>query len=487
MNKTQYTSGHDPRQLVSEFLSEFGSSGIYLRENISRLAELAVSETAEVAELATGAFFTSLVERLADSFDATAVTLYNRVFAQVIQHCRATERGRAIDRALASFNLESETDLIARAESLRHRQAPDSLRDSKSSVRRVIVLSRVTLGADVAITSVIIERMKREFPDAEIVLVGGRKATELFGGDSRLSFKEIGYRRAGTTIERLLSWLDLLDVVRELTEGLERGEFLILDPDTRLTQLGLLPLARDEADYLFFPSREYGNSTPESLGRLTSYWLDTVFGARHMTYPRLSLARSDINAASSLVKRLNRPVVAINFGVGENPMKRVGDEFESSLVGQLVSAGNTVILDRGAGEDETRRADAVIKHASESLYGRVIEVDEGNLADLLSRDSIDGEIIVWSGRVGLLAALISESDLYIGYDSAGQHIAAALGIPLVDVFAGFSSPRMHERWRPTGAAETRVVVVDKTPGADTNSMLRDVFAQAQELLSSRSQ
>jgi ADP-heptose:LPS heptosyltransferase len=168
-------------------------------------------------------------------------------------------------------------------------------------------------------------------------------------------------------------------------------------------------------------------------------------------------------------------------------MKRVGDEFESSLVGQLISAGNTVILDRGAGEDETRRAEAVIKHASESISARVIEVDEGNLADLLSRDSIDGEIIVWSGRVGLLAALISESDLYIGYDSAGQHIAAALGIPLVDVFAGFSSPRMHERWRPTGAAETRVVIVDRTPEADTNSMLRDVFAQAQELLSSRSQ
>ena len=251
---TQYTE-HDPRQLVSEFLIEFRSSGVYLRENISRLAELAASETTEVAELATGAFFTSLVERLADSFDAAAVTLYNRVFAQVIQHCRASERGRALDRALASFNLESETDLIARAESLRHRTTPDSLRDSKSSVRRVIVLSRVTLGADVAITSVIIERMKREFPNAEIVLVGGRKATELFGGDSRLSFKEIGYCRAGTTIERLLSWLDLLDVIRELTDGLERGEFLIVDPDTRLTQLGLLPLAHEKPIIFFSKPR----------------------------------------------------------------------------------------------------------------------------------------------------------------------------------------------------------------------------------------
>lgn len=478
----EHTQERGPRQLVSEFLSEFRSSGVYLRENISRLAELAVSETVEVAEQATGALFTSLVEPLADSFDAAGVTLYNRVFAQVIQHCRATERGRAIDRALAGFNLESEEDLIARAESFRRGQLPDRLRDSKSNVRRVIVLSRVTLGADVAITSVIIERMKREFSNAEIVLVGGRKAAELFGGDSRLSFKEIGYRRAGTTIERLLSWLDLLDVVRGLTDGLEREEFLIADPDTRLTQLGLLPLARDDARYLFFPSREYGKSTSESLGRLTSDWLDTVFGARHMTHPRLNPARCDINAASSLVKRLSRPVVAINFGVGENPMKRVGDEFERSLVCQLVSAGNTVILDRGAGEDETRRADIVIERARESISARVIEADEKNLADLLNRDSIDCQIIVWSGRIGLLAAFISESDLYIGYDSAGQHIAAAMCIPLIDVFAGFSSPRMSERWRPAGTAAARVIVVDKTPGYDADRVLRDVFVQAQELL-----
>jgi ADP-heptose:LPS heptosyltransferase len=168
--------------------------------------------------------------------------------------------------------------------------------------------------------------------------------------------------------------------------------------------------------------------------------------------------------------------VAINFGVGENPMKRVGDEFESSLVGQLVGLGAAVILDRGAGEDETRRADAVIRHAIESFNARVVEVDEKRL---LSRDSVRGEIIVWSGRIGLLAALISESDLYIGYDSAGQHIAAALGTALIDVFAGFISPRMPDRWRPTGTSETRVVVVDKT---DTDSVLRDVLAYVQELL-----
>jgi ADP-heptose:LPS heptosyltransferase len=469
MNNSQHpATGRDPHQLVSEFLGEFRSSGVYLRENVAGLAELAASENIEVAEPATGAFFTSLVEPLADSFDPAAVSLYNRVFAQVIQACRATGRGRAMDRALAGFGLEGEEDLIARAESLRRVAGYARLRDSRAGVRRVVILSRVTLGADVAVTSVIIERMKREFPGAEISLVGGRKAAELFGGDGRLSFKEISYRRAGTTAERLLSWVELLGVVRELTGGLRPRELLIVDPDTRLTQLGLLPLTRGDEQYLFFPSREYGDKTSLSLGQLTSAWLDGVFGARRAIYPRLSLARADLELAGEVAKRLrqasSRPLVAINFGVGENPMKRVGEGFERSLVSRLIREDATVVLDRGAGEDETRRADAVIKHAGEGRELRAVELNENNLAGLSRGGPIDAELMVWSGRVGMLAALISESDLYIGYDSAGQHIAAALGVPAIDLFAGFASPRMLDRWRPTGRAETRVFAVDETRG-----------------------
>jgi len=53
-----------------------------------------------------------------------------------------------------------------------------------------------------------------------------------------------------------------------------------------------------------------------------------------------------------------------------------------------------------------------------------------------------------------------QSNLYVGYDSAGQHVAAAAGVPLVSVFAGHACDRMFSRWCPTGPA-TRVVVVDQ--------------------------
>jgi len=48
----------------------------------------------------------------------------------------------------------------------------------------------------------------------------------------------------------------------------------------------------------------------------------------------------------------------------------------------------------------------------------------------------------------------------VGYDSAGQHVAAAAGVPLISVFAGFPAPRMFERWRPVGEG-CQVIRVDR--------------------------
>lgn len=499
----------ESKRLISELLKEFCSSGNYLRKHMARLAELATSEDREIAEQASAAFFASLVERLADSFEPRAVSLYNRAFAQLIQRCREVDRSSVLNDELARFGLRSEDEITARAEALRRKQPHAPHGESRFEMQRIIVLSRVTLGADVAITSVMIERMKRLFPHAEITLVGGRKAVELFGGDARLSFKEISYHRAGATLERMLSWIEVLGCVRAITDGLRPGHYLILDTDSRLTQLGLLPLScaaessnnQDEQskdakkwpenDYLFFPSREYGSHTSRSLGELTSAWLNDVFGPEEMIYPRVCLARNDLEAASEVVRRIRgqaRPVVSINFGVGENQLKRVGDEFETRLVNSLIQDGAAIILDKGAGEDEMRRANDIISNATgatrEGRAIRVVEINKDNLEALTEGDEINADLAVWSGRIGFLAALVGKSDLYIGYDSAGQHIAAALGVPSIDVFAGFSSLRMLDRWRPTGKAEARVVAVHKQTAVDAQAILSDVLRQAREMLRS---
>jgi ADP-heptose:LPS heptosyltransferase len=472
-------------ELVSQFLDQFLKAGTYLRENIKELAELATCDDEAIAKSATRAIFASLVERLSDAFDPASVSLYNRAFAQLIQHCRY--RLPNLDRQLRSFGLASESQLLARAERLcsSHSGFAVGLTDK---IERFIVLSRITLGADVAITSVIIERLKQKFPSAEIILIGRSKMVELLDGDRQLGFNQINYNQAGTLAEKLLSWTQLLDCLRSATRG-AGSRCLVIDPDTRLTQLGILPVTQassgnPSADlpegYLFFPSRQYRSQSTAPVGELTSDWLNEVFGESETTRPRLHLSRSDLEAASQLISLVRRGgarlVVSVNFGVGENPAKRVGETFESSLVSRLIRQGATVILDRGDTQEESKRADAIINHAKYSGESgtaiKAIELDEHRLAETLRSENLDVNLMAWRGRIGLLAALIGESDLYIGYDSAGQHIAAALGVPCIDVFAGYTSPKMLERWRPA-TGQVKLIAVERS--GDEQSILAAVM------------
>ena len=59
---------------------------------------------------------------------------------------------------------------------------------------------------------------------------------------------------------------------------------------------------------------------------------------------------------------------------------------------------------------------------------------------------------------GGFAALIAASRTYVGYDSAGGHLAAAVGTPGVDVFQGAPCERMIERWSPSGPGQVEIVV-----------------------------
>src|SRR5262249_30671915 len=131
---------------------------------------------------------------------------------------------------------------------------------------------------------------------------------------------------------------------------------------------------------------------------------------------------------------------------------------------------------------EERRAHAIAALATQfEIEGRrirAVHFDEHKLNRGTDEDK-QSEILVWNGRIGILAALIRESDLYIGYDSSGQHIAAALGVKCIDVFAGFSSQRFVDRWRPDGRAETRVITVDT---AQTTDLVQQILADVNEML-----
>jgi hypothetical protein len=339
-------------------------------------------------------FFTVVVERLGDLFEPRLCDTYARLFAEVVELVRPSFRS---------------ADLIERNERVRH------VRACTQDPQNVFVLSRVTLGADVAVTSVVLDAVKRRFPTAAIWFVGSRKNYELFNDDSRITHLAWPYPRSGSLAERL-------ERVPKLP-----GDGIVVDTDSRLTQLGMLPVC-DEDRYYLFESRSYGAHTSDPLPALASRWCEEVFGVKHS---RAYLAPA----------RMQMPFdVAVSLGVGENEEKRIADPFEEELLRSLTNSGMAVVLDKGAGGAEAERAQ--------------------RLAQLVAG------VRLYEGRYAQFASMIAQARLYVGYDSAGQHVAAASATPLVSIFAGYPSERFFERWRPHGRGPASVVkVTDRDPQA----------------------
>src|SRR6185437_12903707 len=65
-------------------------------------------------------------------------------------------------------------------------------------------------------------------------------------------------------------------------------------------------------------------------------------------------------------------------------------------------------------------------------------------SDLKRSGAID-RIRFSEGSFAAFASIIAQSQFYAGYDSAGQHAAAAAGTALVSIFAGAPSLRFRAR------------------------------------------
>ena len=118
-----------------------------------------------VEEPCAASLFGIVVEGLADRFEPALVDTYAHLFAEALS---------SLD---PRWNMVS---LLARYERIR-RPRPVAARP-----QRVVVLSRITLGADVAVTSVLIAAAKRRFPHAEIIFAGPSKNYELWLISDRL-------------------------------------------------------------------------------------------------------------------------------------------------------------------------------------------------------------------------------------------------------------------------------------------------------------
>ena len=314
------------------------------------------------------ALLSIVIERLADLFEPRLCDTYAELYRQVI--------------------VRIAPELLPRTRRAVSRPLPES-------ADMVYVLSRITLGADVAVTSVLLDAAKRRYPAARMFFVGPRKNYELFESDPRVQHMPAPYARSGSLRDRLAAsaqlWLD---------------DGIVLDPDSRLTQLGMLQICPEER-YFFFESRSYGGDSDARLPDLAARWAGDA-GAKPYVAP--------------LPSRESPAAITVSLGVGENPAKRLGDDFERDLLRALAATGQSVLVDLGGSEEERARVQRALQPGMRTH----------------------------SGAFAPFAAHIAQSQLFVGYDSAAGHVASACGIPLISIAAGFASDRMQARWRPLG-------------------------------------
>jgi ADP-heptose:LPS heptosyltransferase len=465
------------RQTATAAVAEFFAAlegGTYLGQAIALIIEIATLSDRHLSRLGLRALFPELIERLNDSFDPAACATHDQIMAQVIDYCRHLPEGQPLDRALNCFGLATEADLLARKESL----SVTSPQSNRHSVKKIILLSRVTIGADVAVTSVILGRLKSLAPEADLVWIGPRKLAELYAGDRRLRLHPADYDRGGHLLDRLLSWLPLQAAIEEESKGLGEGDLWVVDPDSRMTQLGILPVLMEDRHYYHFESRCFRAPGCDRLSQLAARWCDEQWGSMEtpdQAHPFVALTEEQIALGEEVVSRLRggrtQKVVCLSFGVGGNSNKRVSEEFEERLLLAIASRFR-LLIDKGGSPEEHQTVERMIDRLREAGK-RVVEAREGVAVNDES-NSID--LMTWEGGIGSFAALVRASDQYVGYDSAGQHIAAAQGIPTLTIFVNSSSPLFAARWHPAGPGVIKVFPVLKN-AVPPDDLTESIIAQ----------
>lgn len=432
---------------------------------VTLLCEMAKVREEGVARPAVSALYRIIIEGLCDDFTEDAVRICNQVLVKLLSFVRETPEGRETHELLNRFGVSTEEMLLDRYQ--RFCSTGGIAHVAGENIKKAVLLSRVTIGADIVILGTMIPRLQHSFPEAEIVLVGPSHLAEIFHAIPRVRCVELKYNRYGTLFDRMVVWPEVFHLVQKEKKGLQPGEFFVFDPDTRLTQLGLLPLVEEESTFYFCSRHIPATDEKISLSGLVNQWLNRLLGEDEKRYPLLSFHERHIHDARIFCRTLKKNcdfLLVINLGVGKNESKRVPDPFEEKLLLALLEIKHTlIILDSGASSEGRKRVERYL----DAVRGKGFDTDFIHEKELATgRISFSHGVIGFRGAIGAIGSLINQADGFFGYDSCCQHLAASLKTPAVVAFAGAPNSRFMSRWRPPAAAGLLTLL----PVADRESL-----------------
>ncbi len=451
-------------------------------EIIDQLGLLALSSDPAAAALGVKALYLVIIEGLCDDFSTSGVELGNLVLLRLLTLVRSVPAGRRTDDLLNSLGYADSRQLLDRYRRIAGH--PASIKARREKIKKIIILSRVTVGADVAITSIMAQRLQRFFINSEIVIIGPRHINEIFYDLDSVSYIPFNYVRQGNLLDRMTFWPDLYEMVELQCRGQDSAACLVFDPDSRLSQLGLLPLLAEQ-DTCYFNSRQdqSADGLNLSLSELTNQWLNKILDENNNVPPLVANCSAHEKAATVFFRQFKHSFIATaNFGVGEDSRKRVIDPFEEHLVFALLEKPDTIlILDTGSTGEEKIRIEKIIKSARNR--GINIDIVQENELDCKKINFSHG-IINFNGGVSSLAAVIRRSNIFLGYDSCCQHLATAIGLPTVITFAGAPNKRFRYRWQPENRRGLTITIpVESQPyPAEIPMLVKKIIAAIQAVI-----
>ena len=437
-----------------------------VRQACDFIAEQSNSDNELEQSAAIRCLFADLVEAWNDSFSMRGRNAYAAIFGRIVW--KVCENDEMLMNSLKLFNISSEDQLQNRY--LCHRQGKKLVINEET--KRIVVLSRVTIGADILLSSVVVKRLRQQFPDAEIIITGNKKLYGLFGSMPNLRVEALDYARRGSLSTRLRSWISLHEQIRSLKPD------LVVAPDSRLDQLGMLPICSIE-QYALWENLQLEDAT-QSLSSLADHWICRILDLHTdpPCYPELSFS-TDMQELSDHMESLisGKNFIAVKLDYGGNSDKALSREWEIEILRCMIDRGWRILIDRGFGDEELKNSDAVMRGVGMSAFD-ISEHDPDNgqlITEVQEADIQDASIIRFYGSIAAWAAATKHCQLAFSYDSVGHHLAAALGTPLVIAFTGYKDEAFPIAWQPRGPGEINIVKIpmDRKSNRDYLSKILD--------------
>lgn len=414
------------------------------RDNARSLASLAFSGNRAVATEASHVVLSQVVQPLADRFSQDACDCLAVFMAEAVHAPRSP-----IASAIAELGYPTPEHLIERYRMLERRELEEQV--DSDDVEKAVLITRADLKGDIAVTSPILSCAMRAFEDADIEIVGPRTNCLLIGPSYRLERSVVSFSHNGTLGNQLRAWTRLRAKVASAIQGYDSGRWLVVDPDSWMTQFGLLPVA-DDRYCRYFDSRSYGEQSTATMSVLASEWGNQwFFWGGVDALPFIVLGYGPENGSRCLARESRGKFAGVSFSVDGRQQFRLGADFEDRLLKLLRRRGYQTVFDSGReAVDRTNALERIRAFGGSKSHLNVASDASNNRAQLLTCGKTIPNFSGWA----------KSASVYIGYDSGISHAVGSVGVPSLHLSVGAPNSTYRVRWTPTSFSEVVTIPAD---------------------------